>query len=63
MKLTRCSASEPEKYVANWPLMLSDGPVGGFSVEETGAYVLEAFKDPKKWIGISCAKTSSVDRV
>ncbi|OCB91357.1 NmrA-domain-containing protein [Sanghuangporus baumii] len=49
-KLTRASETQPGKYIANWPLLLSDGPLGGFSVTETGAYVLEAFKDPKKWI-------------
>ncbi|KAL5528846.1 hypothetical protein ACEPAG_4820 [Sanghuangporus baumii] len=49
-KLAKASESQPGKYIAHWPLLLSDGPLGGFSVEETGAYVLEAFKDPKKWI-------------
>ena len=50
-KLSKVSDSEPRKYIANWPLLLSDGPIGGFTVTEIGAYALEIFKDPKKWIG------------
>ena len=38
-------------YVANWPFLMSDGPIGSFSVAETGAYVLEALKKPEEWIG------------
>lgn len=40
------------KVVADWPLMLTDGKIFGYSVTETGAYVLEAFKNSKKWIGV-----------
>ncbi|KAI5116408.1 hypothetical protein M0805_006226 [Coniferiporia weirii] len=39
------------KFVAEWPYLLTDGPVGGYSVGETGAYVLEALKKPTEWIG------------
>ncbi|EJD00673.1 NmrA-domain-containing protein [Fomitiporia mediterranea MF3/22] len=39
------------KLVADWPVFWTDGPIGGYSVAETGAYVLEAFKKPKEWIG------------
>ncbi|KAL5500814.1 hypothetical protein ACEPAH_9201 [Sanghuangporus vaninii] len=39
------------RLVADWPCMLTDGPIGGYSVAETGAYVLEAFKKPQEWIG------------
>ncbi|EJD00674.1 NmrA-domain-containing protein [Fomitiporia mediterranea MF3/22] len=38
------------KLVADWPSCLTDGPIGGFSVTEIGAYALEAFKKPKEWI-------------
>lgn len=37
--------------VADWPLLWSDGPLGGYAVEDTGAYVVEAFKKPDQWIG------------
>ena len=37
--------------LADWPVMWSDGLTGGFSVAESGAYVLEAFKKPQEWIG------------
>lgn len=30
---------------------MTDGPIAGYSVAETGAYVLEAFKKPQEWIG------------
>ena len=30
---------------------MTDGPIGGYAVAETGAYVLEAFKKPQEWIG------------
>jgi len=36
---------------ANWPLLQSDGPIPMYAVNETGAYVLEAFKKPESWIG------------
>ncbi|TDL19695.1 NAD-binding protein [Rickenella mellea] len=37
---------------ANWPpVMLSDGPLGMYAVEDTGAWVLEAFKNPTEWVG------------
>ncbi|KAI5121379.1 hypothetical protein M0805_001192 [Coniferiporia weirii] len=42
---------EMGKLVAHWPLMWTDGPLGAFSVAETGAYVLAALKDPEQWIG------------
>lgn len=40
-----------KKLVADWPILLSDGPIGGYSVAETGAYVREAFTKPHEWIG------------
>lgn len=43
------------RLVADWPVLLTDGPIGSYSVAETGAYVLEAFKKPKEWIGTSRA--------
>ncbi|KAH8113593.1 NmrA-domain-containing protein [Phellopilus nigrolimitatus] len=43
--------NEAGKLVAHWPLLWTDGPLGAFSVAETGAYVLAAFKNPKEWIG------------
>ena len=43
-----------DKLIADWPLLMTDGPLGGYSVAETGAYVLEAFKKPQDWIG-ECA--------
>ncbi|EJC99553.1 NAD-binding protein [Fomitiporia mediterranea MF3/22] len=39
------------KVIADWPLMWTDGPLGGYSVTETGAYALAAFKNPNEWIG------------
>ncbi|KAI5117652.1 hypothetical protein M0805_001307 [Coniferiporia weirii] len=39
------------KIVADWEYLLTDGPIGGYSVGETGAYVLEALKKPEEWIG------------
>ena len=39
------------RVVADWPILITDGPIGGYSVAETGAYVLEAFKKPEEWIG------------
>ena len=39
------------RLIADWPCMITDGPIGGYSVAETGAYVLEAFKKPQEWIG------------
>ena len=29
----------------------TDGPIPGYAVADTGAYVLAAFKDPGRWIG------------
>ncbi|KAH8109509.1 NmrA-domain-containing protein [Phellopilus nigrolimitatus] len=43
--------SEDGTVVADWPDILTDGPIGGYCVSETGAYVLEAFKNPGEWIG------------
>ncbi|KAH8111932.1 NmrA-domain-containing protein [Phellopilus nigrolimitatus] len=43
--------SEDGKIVADWPVLITDGPIGGYCVTETGAYVLEALKKPKEWIG------------
>ncbi|KAI5118503.1 hypothetical protein M0805_004003 [Coniferiporia weirii] len=37
-------------YSASWPLLHTDGPIGGFSVHEIGAYALAAFKHPHKWL-------------
>lgn len=45
------SKSETGEPFADWPLLLTDGPIGGYSVADTGAYVRVAFKDPAKWIG------------
>lgn len=42
---------ESGKLTAQWPLMWTDGPLGAFSVAETGTYVLTAFKNPQEWIG------------
>lgn len=42
------------KLVADWSLMLADRNIFGCSVTGTGAYVLEAFKNSKKWIGVFC---------
>ena len=41
------------KIIADWPLLITDGPLGGYSVAETGAYVREAFSNPKEWISTS----------
>ena len=38
--------------LADWPNVATDGPIGGYDVAETGAYILEAFKKPDEWIGI-----------
>jgi hypothetical protein len=35
---------------ANWPLFWSDGPIGAYSVADTGAFVLEALKHPETWL-------------
>lgn len=35
--------------------MWTDGPIPGYAVADTGAYVLAAFKDPGRWIGSFCA--------
>lgn len=43
--------SDSGRLTAHWPLMWTDGPLGAFSVAETGAYVLTAFKNPAEWIG------------
>jgi hypothetical protein len=37
--------------LADWSNLASDGPIGGYAVSETGAYVLEALKQPQEWIG------------
>lgn len=47
-KLSKSETGEP---LADWPILLSDGPIGGYSVTDTGAYVRVAFKDSAKWIG------------
>lgn len=39
--------------VADWSLLWSDGPIWGYSVAETGAFVLEALKKPDEWVGMS----------
>ena len=39
------------KYAADWPLVWSDGKLGLYSVADTGAFVLAAFKEPQAWIG------------
>ncbi len=37
---------------ANWPpILLSDAPIPCYAVEDTGAWVLQAFKDSNEWIG------------
>jgi len=41
----------PGTYLAEWPLLWSDGLIPGYAVADTGAYVLAAFKDPGRWIG------------
>jgi len=43
--------STPGTALADWPILLSDGPIGGYSVTDTGGYALAAFKDPKTWLG------------
>lgn len=45
------SASKPNNYVLDLPLLDTDGPVGAFSVVDTGKYVVAVLKDPKTWIG------------
>ena len=39
------------QLVADWPLMITDGPIGMYDVADTGAYVVEAFSKPGEWIG------------
>jgi len=39
------------EVVADWPVLWTDGPIPGYAVADTGAYVLAAFKEPEKWIG------------
>ncbi|EJD00672.1 NmrA-domain-containing protein [Fomitiporia mediterranea MF3/22] len=48
------------KLVADWPVFWTDGPIGGYSAAETGAYVLEALKKPKEWIGKDLRVVSDV---
>ena len=50
--------TEGGKVVADWPLLMSDGPIGGYAVGETGAYVREAFKHPEEWAGKACPSTT-----
>ncbi|KLO09041.1 NmrA-like protein [Schizopora paradoxa] len=38
-------------YVAEWPTLWSDGPIPGYAVADTGAWVLAAFKDPSRFVG------------
>ncbi len=40
-------------YLADWPTLWTDGPLPGYAVADTGAYVLAAFKDPGRWVGSS----------
>ena len=47
-----------DTLIADWPLLWSDGPVGGFSVAETGIYALEAFKKPEEYIGMISQRLS-----
>lgn len=42
---------ESGKLTAHWSLMWTDGPLGAFSVAETGIYVLTAIKNPQEWVG------------
>jgi len=42
---------EDGKLVADWPLFVTDGPIGGFSVSDFGAYAFKAFIDPHVWNG------------
>ena len=42
---------EDGKIVADWPFLITDGPIGAYSVDDTGAYALHAFKHPDEWIG------------
>ncbi|THH02949.1 hypothetical protein EW145_g6664 [Phellinidium pouzarii] len=42
--------TEDGKIVAEWPYALTKGFIGGYSVGETGAYVLEALKGHEEWI-------------
>ena len=39
------------RLIADWPMLATDGPIAGYNVAETGAYVFEAFKRPGEWIG------------
>jgi len=41
---------EDGTLLADWPYMASDGPIGAYAAGETGAYVVEALKNPGKWI-------------
>jgi len=36
---------------ADWPILVTDGTIGGFAVADTGAWVLESFRKPGEWIG------------
>ena len=36
--------------VGDWPFLKSDGPLGAYSVAETGIYAVQAFKNPNKWL-------------
>ncbi|KLO07079.1 NAD(P)-binding protein [Schizopora paradoxa] len=42
--------SQPGSFVAEWPTLWSDGPIPGYAVADTGAYVLAAFKDPSRFV-------------
>ena len=37
--------------LADWPIVYTDGPISGYAVEDSGAYVVEAFKKPDEWLG------------
>ncbi len=54
MFLIKANPTSPGDYIADWPVLWTDGPIPGYAVADTGAYVVAAFKDPGRWIGTFC---------
>ena len=51
LTFSKFTKNEAGEVVADWPVLMTDGPIGGYSVSDTGAFVREAFKNGSKWIG------------
>jgi len=47
----KVTKADDGSLVADWALLWTDGPIGAYSVIDTGAYVLAIFKDPTTWLG------------